>query len=285
MADDDSSKKTGEEEAGSEDERSDKDDSSDDSPDQDASAGDVGSGKDGEKTGKGRAGERIQKLVDSNKKLEEKNEDLATRLEALETALAKGGAPDTKKEAKSDESPAIKKLKDLGYTDAQIEAAKLVYQSVAGQTDSELKKEVESLRQEIAANKEKEALNEAIISAKKDGIEVSPKQIAEFRKQCLNSTDPREQLLAEAPYPRIIKMMLMDGVISKKQQEDAEEEEAGEEEQPKRKPEPKIPSGKDSRQEKKPTSKRFQFDPGNPQAGMDALERRVLARIGADDDE
>jgi len=282
MADDDSSKKTGDDAAGSEDERSEKDDASDDSSDQDASTGDVGGGKDDDdSTGKGRAGERIQILIKSNKKLEERNEDLATRMEALEAALAKGGAPDTKKEAKSDENPAIQKLKKLGYSDEQIEAAKLVYQSVAGQSDSELKKEVETLRNEIAANKEKEALNEAIISAKKEGIEVTPAQIAKFRKQCLESSDQREQLLAEAPYNRIIKMMLMDGLVEKKSADaDAEEED-----QPKRKPEPKIPGGKDSRQEKKPSSKNLRFDPGSPQAGYDALERRVLAKMGADDEE
>lgn len=276
-------------EGGSDNARSDKDDdSSGDDSDQDASAGDVGSGKDDDDSnGKGgRAGERISTLVSQNKKLAEQNEDLATRMEALETALAKGGAPESKKDARSDDNPAIQKLRKMGYTDEQIEAAKLVYQSVAGHDDSEVKEEMKRLQAKIAANEEKEALNDAIINAKKNGIEVTPKQIADFRKECLTSRDPREQLLAEAPYPRIIKLMLAEGLLEKKveDKEDAEDDDA-EDVKPKRKPEPKIHGGKDSRQEKKPSSKATKYDPGNAMGSLDAIERRVLSRIGSDDDE
>jgi hypothetical protein len=273
--------KTADDEGGSDNAKSEKDDSSDDSPEEAASAGDKGSGGDDESKG-GRAGERISGLIEKNKKLEESNSDLATRMEALETALATGGSKETKKEAASDDNPAIAKLKKLGYSDDQIEAAKLVYQSVAGSTDSELKKELGDLKAELAAGKEKEALNDAIIQAKKNGIEVTSKQIADFRRECQKSSDPREQLLAEAPYPRIIKLMKAEGILDSKEDAGNEEEQ---EEKPKRKSEPKIPGGKDSRQEKKPAEKSFKYDPGNAMGSMDAIERRVLAKIGADNDE
>lgn len=276
--------KDGSDDADTDNAQSGKDGSSSDDSDQDASGGDVAGGKDGDSDTDdakgGRAGERIATLVEKNKKLEERNDDLATRMEALETALAKGGSSDSKKDAASDDNPAIKELRKLGYTDDQIEAAKQVYRAVAGQTDSELKKEVKALQLEIAANKEKEALNQAIIDAKDKGIEVTPGEIEAQRQKWAKSKDPREQLLAEAPYSAIIQLM---GKKSVKKAEDEKEEDA-DESKTERSKEPKVPGGKDSRQEKKPASRVTKFDPGNAIGGMDAIERRVLASIGADEE-
>jgi len=206
---------------------------------------------------------------------------LNVRFEALEAAIS--SKKDDSSSSTKKESDAISRLRKMGYKEDQIEAAKLVYQAVSEQSDSETKKELESVKAQLAANSEKEALNNAIIEAKKSGIEVTPKQIGEFRKQCANSTDPREQLLAEAPYPRIIKMMLMDGMIEKKEDAGDTEDSGDEVEKPRK--DPKIPSGKSSLQEKKPTLKGFKYDPGNAQGSLDSLERRVLSRLGSDDNE
>jgi hypothetical protein len=282
MADENELDKTADDAGGSEDEHSDNDEASDDDLDKDASSGDVAGkkGDDDSKSKSGRAGERIRQLSKENKDLKERGEDLTIRLEALEAAVSAKKSDDSIDDKKA-ENAAVKRLKKMGYSDEQIEAATLIYQSVAEQSESETKKQLAAVEAKLAANEEKESLSNAIIAAEKDGIEVTPKQIAEFRKQCMNSTDPREQLLAEAPYGRIIKMMLMDGVIEKKAKEDTDDE--GEEDKAKKK-EPKIPSGQDSRKEKRPTNKTFKYDPGNAMSSMDALERRVLANVAAEDE-
>lgn len=282
LADDDTNDKNADDEGESDDVQSDKDDSSTDDTDQDASAGDIGSGKGGKDDKSGRAGQRITELIEKNKKLEEDRDDLKTRMEALE---AMQSHKKSDKDVSDDEHPAVKELKKKGYTPDQIEAAQLLYKSIQGQSESETKKEIERLNAKIAANEEKEALNLAIIDAKeKYGIEVTVAEIAAQRAEWSKSKDPRKNLLAEAPYEDIIALMkskeIAKAELAKEQEGDDEDAEVTEARKA-----PKIPAGKDSRQEKKPSVKVTRFDPGNPQGSMDAIERRVLARMGADDDE
>lgn len=210
---------------------------------------------------------RFDEEISKKKRAEERVEDLQEQLNALTQIQSSQRGDD----AKSKKSDLRKKLKDLGYDNEQIEANIEIAEEFGGGADA--RRQIEDLRTQLAQEKDKSELDRTVQDFSSRGIDVSKDDIEAQRKEWLRDSDPRVQLQADLPYPTIVQ--LMKGT-------EINEREVNASISKKKKTSTKVDGGKKT-SKRTPESTKLVFDPSDPTAFSEALERETLKRLIAEE--
>ena len=201
---------------------------------------------------------RFDEVNNRMKKAEEAVEDLTQQIDYI-TQLRKQGDED-----KADDI--VEDLKRQGFDGDQIDAiAKLVDKG-----GSKAAKQVEELRNELAAEKDRNSRKEAISKFNKKGINITEEEIVDQMRAWKKAGDPKFNIDYDDMIYLIKRKEIaekeVDSSISKKKKTSAKVEKS-------------TSSGK-----KSPDEKRFVFDPEHPNESMEALEREVMERLIEEDE-
>lgn len=238
-----------------------------------------------------RLAERFRTLTGSLKEKDSENQALKAKLEKMESDMESMKRGDSVKKGDDDDEidldalasdpkelvrvqeflklqkKAKKLSKDKDATPAQI-------QSILDQL-KDLKSASETFQKQSAQEADQAALKK-VISEYADVIDADELEARVYDQiyEWEHSKDPRERVLAQAPWKKIVKLVL--------DEDELEEKEAEKIRAKKKKTAKKIDSEKDSEEKPAPErEKRFKWNPGDPMGSREAMMQRMRDRARA----
>lgn len=287
--------------SGEDDDASNDSDTSDDDDDTASGGDDSGSEDDDDEkeasekkpSGSPRLANRFRELTGNLKAKDEENATLKQQLEKMQSdmeTLKRGGKPEVEDEDEDDMSELTSDPKELVRIQEFIKLSKKAKKlskskdATPGQIKAimdeitNLKKASETFQKQNEQQADQAALKK-VISDYADVIDPDELEARVYNQiyEWEHSADPREKVLAQAPWKKIVKLVL--------DEDELDEKEAAKIKAKKKKTAKKIDTEKDSEEKPAPSGeKRFRWNPGDPIGSREAMLHRMRERARASEE-